>query len=230
MLHRGPGAAASLRSAVTRSAANAPASAIETASWGVTLARSSIARPSSPTVGYRTRGSLTRASTATSRRRSVRSPAIHLFRSTADASTLARSGTATPRASRISLRAAGDLHAGFAIPAGVGDIATGIAALFLLAALLNGTMTRRNLVAFTTLGVADFVVAVITGALIRPDGHEQLPWILFPTLAVPFFSIVHLVNWTQLSSLAAPAAPRRETGGRLGRRSGNLRTVESRVS
>ncbi len=125
---------------------------------------------------------------------------------------------------------AGDLHAGFAIPAGVGDIATGIAALFLLAALLNGTMTRRHLVAFTTLGVADFVVAVITGALIRPDGHEQLPWILFPTLAVPFFSIVHLVNWTQLSSLAAPAAPRRETGGRLGRRSGNLRTVESRVS
>lgn len=103
--------------------------------------------------------------------------------------------------------AAGELDAGFAIPAGVGDIATGVAALWLLSRVMpTGTRdtaatrrwSNRHLVGFTALGVGDFAVAVITGVFLRPDGLETLPWILFPTLAVPFFLIVHIVNWTQL--------------------------------
>lgn len=45
------------------------------------------------------------------------------------------------------------LPAGFAVPAGVGDIATGIAASGVVLALGNGTLTRRRLYAFTALGV-----------------------------------------------------------------------------
>ena len=100
--------------------------------------------------------------------------------------------------------AEGDLDAGFAIPAGVGDIATGLAALWLLSRIMvdaghtNRRWNNRHVVAFTALGVGDFAVAVMTGVLLRPEGLETLPWILFPTLAVPYFLIVHIVNWMQL--------------------------------
>lgn len=92
------------------------------------------------------------------------------------------------------------LDAAFAVPAGVGDIATGVAALFLLRQVLQGTHTRRHVVWFTLLGVSDFIIALATGALVRPDGLELIPWILFPTLAVPFFSMVHVLNWHQLNT------------------------------
>lgn len=107
--------------------------------------------------------------------------------------------------------AEGALDPGFAIPAGIGDIATGLAALWLLSRVMpTGTRdtaatrrwSNRHVVGFTALGVGDFTVAVITGVLLRPDGLETLPWILFPTLAVPFFLIVHIVNWMQLRRLS----------------------------
>ena len=94
--------------------------------------------------------------------------------------------------------AGGDLDGAFAVPAGVGDIATGLAALWLLSRVVADAVSHRHLVAFTALGVGDFAVAVVTGALFRPDGLETLPWVLFPTLAVPFFLVVHIVNWMQL--------------------------------
>ena len=98
---------------------------------------------------------------------------------------------------------AGDLDAEFAIPAGVGDIATGLAALLLLGVLRRRSLTRSHLVGFTALGVGDFTIAVVTGAVIGPDGLEMLPWVLFPALAVPIFSIVHILNWVQLAPLVA---------------------------
>ncbi len=98
--------------------------------------------------------------------------------------------------------AGGELEAEFAIPAGVGDIATGVAALLVLGALRQGTLRRSHLIGFTMLGVGDFAVAVVGGAIVGPDGLEALPWVLFPALAVPFFLVVHVVNYLQLAPIA----------------------------
>jgi hypothetical protein len=98
----------------------------------------------------------------------------------------------------------GELPSGFAIPAGVGDIATGLAALWFLAAVHRDSLTRRHLVSFTLLGIGDFAVAVVTGVALSPANLEALPWILFPTLAVPFFAIFHAVSWVQLSGASTP--------------------------
>lgn len=87
----------------------------------------------------------------------------------------------------------GQLPAGFAVPAGVGDLATGIAAAGVVLALGNGTLTRRRLYAFTALGVTDFLVAFITGVSLAPPTLDTWPLAIFPTIMVPFFSILHLV-------------------------------------
>lgn len=92
-----------------------------------------------------------------------------------------------------------DLDASFAIPAGVGDVAVGVAAFVALAMLLNGTLSRVHVIALTTLGIGDFVIAVaVGGVIVQPDNLETLRWVLFPTLAVPFFAMAHAVTWTQL--------------------------------
>jgi len=85
------------------------------------------------------------------------------------------------------------LPAGFAIPAGVGDVATGIAALGVVVAYGSGKLTRRRLYAFTVLGVGDFLVAIIAGLTIRPPELDLWPLIIFPTLMVPFFGVLHLI-------------------------------------
>lgn len=87
----------------------------------------------------------------------------------------------------------GRLPAGFAVPAGVGDIATGIAALAVVLALSNGSLTRRRLNAFTALGVGDFLVAFATGLALEPPTLTAWPLAIFPTIMVPFFAVLHLV-------------------------------------
>jgi hypothetical protein len=85
------------------------------------------------------------------------------------------------------------LPAGFAVPAGVGDIATGIAAFAVVLALGNGSLTRRRLYAFTALGVSDFLVAFATGLSLEPPILAAWPLAIFPTIMVPFFAVLHLV-------------------------------------
>jgi hypothetical protein len=85
------------------------------------------------------------------------------------------------------------LPAGFAVPAGVGDLATGIAALAVVLALANGSLTRGRLYAFTALGVGDFLVAFATGLPLEPPALSAWPLAIFPTLMVPFFAVLHLV-------------------------------------
>ena len=93
-----------------------------------------------------------------------------------------------------------DLPASFALPAGIGDVGVGVAAFLVLARLLEGALTRLTVIAFTALGIGDFVVAVVGGAIIRPEHLEDVRWVLFPALAVPFFAMVHAVTWAQLVS------------------------------
>lgn len=98
-----------------------------------------------------------------------------------------------------------DLDASFAIPAGVGDVAVGLAAFVALAMLMNGTLSRAHVIALTALGIGDFVVAVaVGGVIVQPDNLEELRWVLFPALAVPFFAMAHAVTWTQLVRGTSP--------------------------
>ncbi|MGH2776324.1 MAG: hypothetical protein ACRDJT_12945 [Actinomycetota bacterium] len=85
------------------------------------------------------------------------------------------------------------LPAGFAVSAGVGDIATGITAVGVVLALGNGSLTRHRLYAFTALGVGDFLVAFATGLSLEPPTLNAWPLAIFPTIMVPFFSVLHLV-------------------------------------
>jgi hypothetical protein len=87
----------------------------------------------------------------------------------------------------------GQLPAGFAVPAGIGDLATGIAALGVVLALGNASLTRARLYAFTALGVADFLVANATGLALEPPALTVWPLAIFPTIMVPFFAVLHLV-------------------------------------
>ena len=89
--------------------------------------------------------------------------------------------------------ALGELDAEFAIPAGIGDILTGVAALAVIISLSGGTLTRGRFYAFTALGVGDFLVAIMTGLTLRPVELDLWPLIIFPTMAVPFFGILHLI-------------------------------------
>jgi hypothetical protein len=87
----------------------------------------------------------------------------------------------------------GQLPAGFAVPAGLGDLATGIAALAVVLSLANRSLTRSRLYAFTALGVIDFLVADATGLTLEPPALAAWPLAIFPTLMIPFFAVLHLV-------------------------------------
>ncbi|MFI9818444.1 hypothetical protein [Saccharothrix variisporea] len=100
--------------------------------------------------------------------------------------------------------AVGLLPAGFALPAGIGDLVVGFAAPYVARRLDRG---RGWFLAWTVFGLLDFVVAVTLGAVhdvgaagVLPDGTvltahmAHLPLVLIPTAAVPFLSIVHMLS------------------------------------
>jgi hypothetical protein len=103
----------------------------------------------------------------------------------------------------------GYLPALFALPAGLGDIAVGIAAPFVARRLAQGAGYRRALW-FNALGIIDLVVALGLGGLtgfqiihVAPaiDALTQLPLALIPTAAVPLLLALHIVSARQLMSL-----------------------------
>jgi hypothetical protein len=107
------------------------------------------------------------------------------------------------------LMADGRLPWQFALPAGIGDVATGIGAIVaaaLLARKSNGA--RRAVYAWSLFGIGDLVVAVAMGAMTSPgpahlfafDAPNLLitsyPLVMVPTFAVPLALILHgLVLW-----------------------------------
>lgn len=99
----------------------------------------------------------------------------------------------------------------FAWPAGVGDLAVGVAAPFVVLAMVRGAPTWRRQVAWLNIaGLADFVGAVGTGVLTSNTSlgliaHEAtrasmgaLPLSLVPTFAVPLWTIFHVISLLQL--------------------------------
>ncbi len=102
--------------------------------------------------------------------------------------------------------ALGHLPGFFAWPAGVGDVAVGVAAPFVVWRLRQNQnfIHARGFRTFHYLGLLDFVIAVITGIAAReqiPGLVEgvttalmgQLPLVLIPTFIVPSFIILHLI-------------------------------------
>jgi hypothetical protein len=113
--------------------------------------------------------------------------------------------------------AMGQLPAVFALPAGLGDIAVGLAAPVVAWRLTRGT-GRRGAVWFNILGITDLVVAVGIGVLagLGPDqvipanpstaAVAELPMVLIPTTLVPLALALHIVSLRRLRS-APTAAP-----------------------
>ena len=119
------------------------------------------------------------------------------------------------------IMALGHLPALFALPAGLGDIAAGIAAPLVALRLAQGT-GRRAALWFTAFGMTDLVVALTLGALtgfqlvnVTPSGApiSQLPLALIPTAAVPLLLALHITAVPALRR--AHRAPLPATGPRI---------------
>lgn len=132
--------------------------------------------------------------------------------------------------------ALGHLPALFALPAGLGDIAVGIAAPFVARDLARGT-GHRAAVRFNILGIADLVVALTLGSLtafqiiaVTPTAQAiaELPLALIPTAAVPLLLALHITSLRKLSraGMSAESGDERESGtqdrDRAGRDRGRL--------
>jgi hypothetical protein len=117
----------------------------------------------------------------------------------------------------LALYAFGLLPALFAWPAGVGDMAVGLAAPFVLRAMFRGAPTWRRQVAWLNVaGLIDFAGAVATGVLtsnsslgVLADGAARaslglLPLSLVPTFAVPLWIIFHVISFLQLRRHGVP--------------------------
>jgi hypothetical protein len=111
--------------------------------------------------------------------------------------------------------APGHLPALFALPAGLGDIATGIAALFVAHRLARGT-GRRAALWFNAFGMTDLVVALTPGALtgfqllnVTPSGVPltELPLALVPTAGVPLLFALHITSVSALARASRTPLP-----------------------
>jgi hypothetical protein len=106
--------------------------------------------------------------------------------------------------------ASGRLPALLGLPAGLGDITTGIAALFVTRLLMRRTSanTNRALVWFNAFGLTDLVTALTIGALtlfglvaVTPSAApiSELPLVLIPTVAVPMLFTLHITSLLALA-------------------------------
>jgi hypothetical protein len=105
----------------------------------------------------------------------------------------------------------GALPAAFALPAGIGDVLTGLLALPTAIAVATGTAEgRRAATLWNMLGLADFGVAITMGMitspgplqLIVPDvgsiGTGAYPGVLTPAFVVPSSILLHALSLRQL--------------------------------
>jgi hypothetical protein len=105
----------------------------------------------------------------------------------------------------------GHLPLAFALPAGLGDIATGLSAPFVARRLARGE-AHREAVWFNVFGLVDLVVALSMGALtgigtqqilhVSPSSQalSLLPLAMIPTTAVPLLLALHVVALRKLAT------------------------------
>jgi hypothetical protein len=131
----------------------------------------------------------------------------------------------------LALYAHGILPGLFALPAGLGDIAIGVTAPWVMLALLRrpAFAGSRRFVVWNLLGILDLVVALSTGALssgivaglagkVTTAPMAQLPLLLIPAYLVPLFFILHLAALSQARQLARPVDQASSRDGMLGGR------------
>jgi len=107
--------------------------------------------------------------------------------------------------------ALGHLPAVFALPAGLGDIAIGVAAPLVARRLAHGG-GHAMAVRFNLLGILDLAVAITAGFLAyRPldvipstEPLTLLPLVLIPTTAVPLAVALHIVSLRRLRTATQP--------------------------
>jgi len=107
--------------------------------------------------------------------------------------------------------ALGHLPAAFAMSAGLGDIAIGVAAPFVALQLAHNT-GHAGAVLFNVLGILDLVVAGILGfplfrlVEVTPSTAPLfvLPLALIPTVAVPLALALHIVSLRRLRTVTKP--------------------------
>ena len=117
----------------------------------------------------------------------------------------------------LALYANGLLPGIFAWPAGLGDIAIGVTAPWIVMKLVRDPdyAGTRAFVVWNALGVLDLVVAVGTGAAsgtllegytggIDTSPMTHLPLVLIPAFFVPLFVLLHITAFLQASRRARP--------------------------
>ena len=118
----------------------------------------------------------------------------------------------------LSLYAHGILPWLFAFPAGLGDMAIGVSAPWILLGLIRrpSFAASRRYVIWNILGITDFVVALSMGTLcsgafpgitalignLTTSPMTQLPLVLIPAYMVPFFTMLHFTALFQARQLA----------------------------
>ncbi|WP_433561619.1 hypothetical protein ACQP1O_29060 [Nocardia sp. CA-151230] len=105
--------------------------------------------------------------------------------------------------------ALGELPAVFALPAGIGDMAIGLAASWLIRSPHAGGRTR-NIFLLNVFGLIDFLYAFAVGFLGGPGRTQllhltpstqsvsMLPLVLIPTTGVPVLFVFHVISLTKL--------------------------------
>ena len=113
----------------------------------------------------------------------------------------------------LALYAHGVLPGFFAWPAGLGDIAIGVTAPWVILALIQSPTFKSSplFVVWNLFGILDLVVALTTGALssglapgitgaVTTSPMAQLPLVLIPGYFVPLFIMLHLATLFQISA------------------------------
>lgn len=125
----------------------------------------------------------------------------------------------------LALFAADRLPGLFALPAGVGDVAVGLAAAAIGMSTAGGRQLRpRSVLRWNLLGIADLIVAVTTAFLTAPSAFQMFafdrpnqlismfPLILIPTFLVPLAILLHIVSLIQMRRVTAPVGRGRVLG------------------
>ena len=115
----------------------------------------------------------------------------------------------------LTLHANGVLPGLFAFPAGLGDMAIGFTAPWILLGLVRqpSFVTSRRFVIWNIMGILDLVVAVSMGAIcsglfpgltgdVTTSPMAQLPLVFIPAYLVPFFIMLHFTALSQARQLA----------------------------
>ena len=110
----------------------------------------------------------------------------------------------------------------WALPAGTGDVLTGLLAVSAAIALANGTAEgRKAAVLWNIFGLADLAVAITLGMIISPGpfqlivpdgpsiGLDGYPNVLTPAFVVPGSILLHALSLRQLRRRSRSEAPRR---------------------